>query len=153
MFQCQHCSNLIDATFHRFSRKTEWITQLLNSDNVCRASSGYTACPKYTVVEENKLKKLKVCLIGSILQVEEVSMHKNCHTTKSFLSVTLPYRCHLKVQPTTLSGLTSSSCRGLRPSGKAFFLLLAQKELFTLFMLILGHFWCSVVTSVIFVVT
>ena len=63
-------------------------------DNVCRASSGYTACPKYTVVEENKRIQLKVCLIGSMKRLEEVSMHKKCHRTKSFLSVTLPYRCN-----------------------------------------------------------
>ena len=33
---------------------------------------------------------------------------------------------------------------------KAFFALRAKKELFTLFVLILGHFWCAVGTSVMF---
>ena len=48
-----------------------------------------------------------------------------------------------------LCGLTSSSCRGLWPSAEAFFALLAKKGLFMMFVLILGHFWYSVVTPVI----
>ena len=48
------------------------------------------------------------------------------------------------------AGFTSSSCGGLRPPAKAFFALRAKKELFMLFWLTLGHFWCSVVTSVTF---
>ena len=49
-----------------------------------------------------------------------------------------------------LRGLTSSSCKGLRPPAEAFFALRAKKELYMLFWLTLGHFWCSVVTSVTF---
>ena len=49
-----------------------------------------------------------------------------------------------------LCGPTSSSCGGLWPSAEAFFLLRAKKKLFTLFLLILGYFWCLVVTSVTF---
>ena len=47
-----------------------------------------------------------------------------------------------------LRGLTSSSCGGLRPTAEAFFALWAKKGLCMLFSLILGHFWCSVATSV-----
>ena len=47
-----------------------------------------------------------------------------------------------------LRGLTSTSCGGLWPSAEGFFW--AKKELLTLFVLMLGHFWCSVVTSVMF---
>ena len=47
-----------------------------------------------------------------------------------------------------LPGPTSSSCGGLRPSAEAFFTLRAKKELLTLFVPILGHFLCSVATSV-----
>mgnify|MGYP006908641815 CR=1 FL=1 len=53
--------------------------------------------------------------------------------------------CQL-LQP-KLRGLTSSSCGGLWPSTKAFW---AKNEHLTLFVLILGHFWCSVVTSIMF---
>ena len=49
-----------------------------------------------------------------------------------------------------LRGLSSSSCGGLRPTAEAFYALRAKKELFMLFWLTLGHFWCSVVTSVTF---
>ena len=37
--------------------------------------------------------------------------------------------------------------------GQGFLALRAKKELFTLFVIILGHFWCSVVTSVVFTST
>ena len=49
-----------------------------------------------------------------------------------------------------LCGPSSSSCGGLQPLAKAFFLLRAKKEFFRLFVLILSYFWCSVVTSIIF---
>ena len=49
-----------------------------------------------------------------------------------------------------LRGLTCSSCGGLRPPAEAFFALRAKKGLFMLFLPNLGHFWCSVVTSVTF---
>ena len=49
-----------------------------------------------------------------------------------------------------LRGLTSSSCGGLWPSTEAFLAVWAKKELFTLFVHILDHFWCSVVTCVMF---
>ena len=45
-----------------------------------------------------------------------------------------------------LRGLTYSSCGGLQPLTRAFFVPQAKKELLR----ILGIFWCSVVTSVIF---
>ena len=48
------------------------------------------------------------------------------------------------------AGFTSRSCGGLWPPAEAFFALWAKKELFMLFWLTLGHFWCSVVTSVTF---
>ena len=48
------------------------------------------------------------------------------------------------------AGFTSSSCGGLRPPAKDFFALRAKKKLFMLFWLTLGHFRCSVVTSVTF---
>ena len=48
-----------------------------------------------------------------------------------------------------LHKLSFSSCGGLRPSAKAFFgLREIKKNMFTLFVLILGHFRSSVVTSV-----
>ena len=50
-----------------------------------------------------------------------------------------------------LRGLSSSSCRGLRPSAKVFFCPLGKKRLYMPFLLILGNFWCSVVTSVTFI--
>ena len=37
--------------------------------------------------------------------------------------------------------------KGLRPMAEAFFALWAKKAPVMLFLLILGHFWCSVVTS------
>ena len=53
-----------------------------------------------------------------------------------------------------LSELTSSSCGGFWPLAEAFFVLRAKKKsFFTLIVLILGNFWCSVVTSVTFLVT
>ena len=45
-----------------------------------------------------------------------------------------------------LCGLSSSSCKGLRPSPNAF--CQAKKNLCAV--LALGHFWCSVVTPVTF---
>ena len=42
-----------------------------------------------------------------------------------------------------LCGFTSSSCRGLWPSVRAFLLFGPKKELFTLFVLVLGQFWCN----------
>ena len=47
-----------------------------------------------------------------------------------------------------LRGLTSRSCGGLWPRPRIF--LRAKKELFTLFVFILGLFWYSVVTSIAF---
>ena len=49
-----------------------------------------------------------------------------------------------------IGGLTPSSGVELWPLAEAFFALLAKTELLTLFVLILGHFRCSVVTSVTF---
>ena len=46
-----------------------------------------------------------------------------------------------------LQGLSSSSCGGLWPRPRLF-CPSGKKELFMLFLLILGYFWCSVVTSV-----
>ena len=46
------------------------------------------------------------------------------------------------------AGFTSRSCGGLPPPAGAFFALRAKIELFMMFWLTLGHFWCSVVTSV-----
>ena len=54
---------------------------------------------------------------------------------------------------TPLRRLTSSSCIELRPLAKAFFALRAKQLIFMLFVLTLGNFCCSVVTSVIFVIT
>ena len=72
-----------------------------------------------------------------------------------------PVMCHLINKPILLlllllegtaryAGFTSSSCGGLRPPAGAFFALREKKELFMLFWLTLGYFWCSVVTSVTF---
>ena len=35
------------------------------------------------------------CNFRDKTEVEEVSMNENCHRTKSFCSVTLPYRCNV----------------------------------------------------------
>ena len=65
-----------------------------------------------------------------------------CETCKAFIRDTRRY--------SPLRRFTSSSCRGLRPSAQDFFALCAKKEFFTLFVLILGLFWCSVITSIMF---
>ena len=65
-----------------------------------------------------------------------------CETCKAFLKDTRKY--------SPLRGFTSGSCGRLRPSAQDFFRLCAKKEFFTLFVLILGLFWCSVITSVMF---
>ena len=49
-----------------------------------------------------------------------------------------------------LHGLTSSFCGGLRLLAEAFLPFEEEKKLFTLFVLILVHFRCSVVTSILF---
>ena len=49
-----------------------------------------------------------------------------------------------------LRGLTYSSCGGLWPTAEAFLALRAKNGTFMLFLLLLGHFWGSVVTSVTF---
>ena len=63
---------------------------------------------------------------------------------------------HPKFKKKTLEGtaryacFTSSSCGGLQSPAKAIFALLVKTGVFMLFWLTLGHFWCSVVTSVTF---
>ena len=50
---------------------------------------------------------------------------------------------------TRSSRQTSSSCEGLRPAAEGFFCP-KKKSLLCLFWPILGHFWCSVVTIIMF---
>ena len=52
--------------------------------------------------------------------------------------------------PTRYAGLLLSPVEGFRLRPEAFFALWAKKLLVMLFLLILGHFWYSVVTSVTF---
>ena len=62
------------------------------------------------------------------------------------LETGLPYLVINTKRYSPLRGLTSSSCEWLWLSAKAFFALWAKKGPFTPFVLILGPFWCSVVT-------
>ena len=40
------------------------------------------------------IKFFKVIYLVKTVQVEEMSMNEKCHRKKSFLSLTLPYRCN-----------------------------------------------------------
>ena len=73
--------------------------------------------------------------------------------TFSRTQVNLEYLKHILMYTrrySPLRGLTSSSCGGFWPSTKAFFAHRAKKDLYTLCVLTLGHFWCSVIISVTF---